>query len=524
MTRSRLLPTSTLRILLALGSLACADRPSEVEVKVKTPVDSLPARAPSVEIHTNLDTMYFGGPGGHAVAVVRDSTGKVDSSDTSARWSMTDPRMSASLLSGDFSINGNVDAFFDDTIVVTVRGMTARHPLVGAPTFDRLAFINNPTLRGLGTADSLHIFTIPATPLPRAAFSWSSSNPAVMSVSADGIMTAKALGVATLRVSYFALSDVVTVRVGTSYHVVEIPQSFGTPYRVRLNERGDVIAVLDQTDPSRVLFVNFLWQNGQPQTLDACNVMFDLDDVGDVLCSAKIDGSTRLAQWSNDALHPVVGFPDLSADCLDAKFNGSGAIAYVLPPYSGCPAPTEPRAALWTPSGATPLPPPVPAAEIVRLDNAGNITVSASGGGWWRNAATGDWVGFSMTPPGGGAYYVTAVNGRGLLAGMAQPAFDRAPPVGFWALPGQAPQGMPYGPINGVNDANQVAGYWNDFGTGLFGLLDGPSFARLQDLTADTNWRFGDAKGINNKGVIVAAATNRADGHRALVLLVPDTP
>jgi hypothetical protein len=523
--RRRRLTATIILVGSVLALAACSDRPAEPIVSQTSVVS-----APSITIYTDVDTGNAEHPI-HAIAVVRDSTGRVDSSAAAAHWSTSDDRFpagNATNSAGVITPPATLETFVVDTIIATAKGMTARRAVVIAPQLLALSILPVTTLWAVGAGDTIPMYIRGpvALHIPSSAIGCS-SNPNVLTISADGRVMAKASGITLIKAALLGKTDSVRMRVVSAYRVVEIPQTDEArsgAYDVHLNENGGVLA---QIGLSKVL-----WQEGRLQQLGSC-ASLDLNNNGEVLCSTSIDGATRLAIWRGDSLRVVDGFPDITGMCVSARFNAEGAIAYTAAQSSNGSCQPSSLLSIWTPSSSTSLSPPgAPTVEqVLRLDDAGNVTVVTSSGSWWHNAVTGSWIGVPTAASSsggfydtGGGHFVSAVNGRGLMAGVAQPAFVLAPPRGFWQAPGQPLQAFAYGQITGVNDADQATGYWVEQNTGVVAFLDDLYVGRLQDLTQDQSWTFGSALAINNKGAVVAEAMSRVDGHHALIILIPSGP
>ena len=332
---------------------------------------------------------------------------------------------------------------------------------------------------------------------------WTSSNPAVVSVSGD-VGAAVATGTATLVSAACGMADTVEVAViPTGYTLIYLGD--GTR-AIAINDSG---SVLGSSAAGAATPLRWVWRGGSFTAVENCTAVA-LNDASTVLCNGPGPRT-----WKNGVVSVLDTLP-FSATAL----NDSGRILMVKAafPY---------RIYLWrAPGRADSLSSMFTGASF--LNNRGDVagtnssalypyTIIRQADGTHRGVSS---YGRSSGP---GAMNDSA-DAVGWGEGMTP--IGRSSTATIWFRDGtSALPRKPRGPATniiarnstGINNARTVVGNGN---FGAWVLLDG-RVGLLTNLVEEPNWQITAAMGINNSGVIIAEGYNTRTLKTGAVVLTP---
>ena len=358
----------------------------------------------------------------------------------------------------------------------------------GAPQFllrggsmEYAPFIHTPKAGSVGTAI-----------LPPSILVWETSNPAVFTVSADGLVTSTGDGTADLTVSHRGYSDVLPITVGEPlYDVVDVGAAFADSIRATdMNDSGAVVGV---HFPGGVATA-FMWDAGSVTDLDGCVVfassILRVNSAGQVLCRMSESAGARTGLWHDGSLAAVPGTDETFEG---AALNDSGDVVGGMRLLSkGAFSDIPPKQGIMDPSAAE-----VNNRRQVLVKGYDIVNYYGSAGAYLWNAADGSTSGI-------------LTNGRyGSFARMN----DSGVVVGTYAPVGVPSSGQSSYDINSEGD---VVG--TDLGR-AFVIIDGVKYILNQTLVSDADLQ--SAAVINDGGQILSSGRLRSSGQRSWFLLTP---
>jgi hypothetical protein len=338
------------------------------------------------------------------------------------------------------------------------------------------------------------------------AVTWTTSAPAVATVSEAGVVSTVGYGVATIRVTAgdkSAKAEVVVTAppITNAYTVVDL-----TPVPV-VNE-----LITDLNDSGQVLAAGLLYRNGVGATVPGCTALA-LNNRSHVLCQVGAGASfNRYALWSDGVLTPIAASDTFTANAFTAiALNDSDVVAgiYYQPAFSNAKClPSGGRCAVLWKDGQPTFPGLYEQGSgyVMHLNNKLTMVVEYPPGN-----------GTLLSPP-----YLYDVQGgqRRPLPGLASAINESG-----WAAIERldiihgAPTEFRYtamvarpdtsitigsGGATGINDAGAVTG---TLFAGPF-LWDAGVVSMLAKAATDQGWTISRALRINNRGQILAKASH----------------
>jgi hypothetical protein len=352
-----------------------------------------------------------------------------------------------------------------------------------------------------------------------AAVSWTTSAPAVATVSGSGVVSAIGYGVARISAAAngkFAISEVVVTAPPTTgaYSVLDlapVPTApTGSPFYTHLNDRGEVLAGL-------------LYRDGVGSAVPGCNPIA-LNNRSHLLCRVGPFGDfSRYELWRDGVRTPLAASDTFTAVAFVAfALNDSDAVAgfYYQPTFRNvdC-SPTTTCAVLWK-DGQPTFPGWSPPQYLTHLNNRLEVISQSPIPhlGQSANAVLYDVkTKLQRLVP----ETVNDINDHGGVA-SSMGYGGHGSPLGTAAMlvRPDATVTLGEGEATGINDAGAVVG---TLVVGPF-LWTSGAVSLLTAATTDPGWTITRALRINNRGQILARG-NHVDGRAShWVVLTPVAP
>ena len=302
--RSKAMLFAVLAVLLAVGAwFALRGRHAE-PVEIVTPPPVGPAAVATIDLHGTSGPIT---PGRmlQLVALIKDDAGK-ELTGRPLAWTSSDPSVA------EVAPNGAVTAHKTGTAMITVMGegksATATVNVVApdsvAPTVAVASMLLGPTPSALEIGGTAVLRATPRDDRGKAlddrAVAWSSSDPAVATVSSSGVVNAVAPGSATISASSEGKSAVIKVTVNapkpppvpTRIEVAAVAVASKTP-TIKVGETAQLSAAVTDRDRKPVSDRTVQWTTSDPKvaTVSSAGVVSAVGE-GTATITATVEGKT----------------------------------------------------------------------------------------------------------------------------------------------------------------------------------------------------------------------------------------
>jgi len=340
---------------------------------------------------------------------------------------------------------------------------------------------------------------------------WSSSHPAVATVSDSGVVLARAPGTTTIRLRAGKAAAEVTLEVVRPYTLTFVGVAGEMKSTANgLNEAGQVVGSTYRAEYDSSAF---LWEDGRA-TLLGKGGAWDIADDGTIVGTSEYaavawkDGEKRIIYEKADGVaratainrHGEIGgfwrssrWCTTGGRCGGTVFRARGdRVTEVIPSEYGAEV-WGINDAGWMAGSIRPVD-PIPV--LIREDSVYHLPLSD----YWRGA------------------HATAVNDRGQVVGYSYGSGESA----IWEGAGVSMLPMSWSSscfrrANAINNQGDIVGEHN-CGAALW---KGGKFVQLKYLHRDPEWEFQSAHAISERGQIVGYGRNKATGATGAILLTP---